>query len=171
MINDSVVDVIIYWRKLEKSGKKDASFLGKYYPVSYFNDVFDRDFGRSIVLDIYEHSAIANVSYAHAQFLMVNDNIPKDVRFKVYEGARCVAEVEALSLILTVKLDTIGEIISGDNAGWFIKVINTTKNADSYSILLSDNQSFDEVFNDYVATTKLLKRYFEKSQWRIKWFI
>ena len=69
--------------------------FGLFYPVSEFEDgVFQENFPRSIVLDIYEHLPNKNMSYARARFLIrKNDKIPLGTKFKIFDGARCIADV------------------------------------------------------------------------------
>lgn len=92
---DNTVNVQIYWRSREEGGRKTIPPIGLFYPVSEFEDgVFQENFPRSIVLDIYEHLPNKNMSYARARFLIrKNDKIPPDTKFKIFDGARCIADV------------------------------------------------------------------------------
>lgn len=92
---DNTVNVQIYWRSREEDGRKTIPPIGLFYPVSEFEDgVFQENFPRSIVLDIYEHLPSKNMSYARARFLIrKNDKIPPGTKFKIFDGARCIADV------------------------------------------------------------------------------
>ena len=92
---DNTVNVQIYWRSREEDGRKTIPPIGLFYPVSEFEDgVFQENFPRSIVLDIYEHLPNKNMSYARARFLIIkNDKIPPGTKFKIFDGARCIADV------------------------------------------------------------------------------
>lgn len=92
---DNTVNVQIYWRSREEDGRKTIPPIGLFYPVSEFEDgVFQENFPRSIVLDIYEHLPNKSMSYARARFLIgKNDKIPPGTKFKIFDGARCIADV------------------------------------------------------------------------------
>ena len=92
---DNTVNVQIYWRSREEGGRKTIPPIGLFYPVSEFEDgVFQENFPRSIVLDIYEHLPNKNMSYARARFLIrKNDKIPPGTKFIIFDGARCIADV------------------------------------------------------------------------------
>ena len=92
---DNTVNVQIYWRSREEGGRKTIPPIGLFYPVSEFEDgVFQENFPRSIVLDIYEHLPNKNMSYARARFLIrKNDKILPGTKFKIFDGARCIADV------------------------------------------------------------------------------
>lgn len=100
MINaDNTVNVQISWKSQEEGGNKAIPPIGLFYPVSRFEDgVFQENFPRSIVLDIYEHIPNENTSYARAWFLIrKNEKIPQGTKFKIFDGARCIADVISIS--------------------------------------------------------------------------
>ena len=61
MINaDNTVNVQIFWKSREDGGCKIIPPTDLFYPVSKFEDgIFQENFPRSIVLDIYEHIALS----------------------------------------------------------------------------------------------------------------
>lgn len=100
MINaDNTVNVQIFWKSQEDGACKIIPPISLFYPVSKFEDgIFQENFPRSIVLDIYEHIANKNISYAKAWFLIrKNEKIPQGTKFKIFDGARCIADVVSIS--------------------------------------------------------------------------
>jgi len=96
MINaENTANVQIFWKLREDGGCQTIPPIGLFYPVSKFEDgVFQENFPRSIVLDIYEHIPNKNISYANAWFLIrKNEKIPLDTKFKIFDGPRCIADV------------------------------------------------------------------------------
>ena len=96
MINaENTANVQIFWKLREDGGCQTIPPIGLFYPVSKFeNGVFQENFPRSIVLDIYEHIPNKNISYANAWFLIrKNEKIPLDTKFKIFDGPKCIADV------------------------------------------------------------------------------
>ncbi len=76
--------------------------------------------------------------------------------------------------MLSIKLNTVGKIINGENLGLFIKVLDDSENTGGYIVLLSTNDVFDGkeqwVYDDWVENSKSLKNYFTLKKWTIEWW-
>ena len=77
-----------------------------------------------------------------------------------------------------IRLNWIGKIVSGDDAGWFVKVVDAGKKpGGSYLILTADIDIFDpkttpegsQGFDDWVENWESLEGYFAESKWVIEW--
>lgn len=92
---DNTVNVQIYWRSREEGGRKTIPPIGLFYPVSEFEDgVFQENFPRSIVLDIYEHLPNKNMSYARARFL-----IRKMTKYRRVRNLKFLMERDVLRML------------------------------------------------------------------------
>lgn len=96
---DNIANVQIYWKSREELGREIMPPIGLFYPISKFEDgVFEDNFPRSIVLDIYENLPNKNLSYARAWFLIRKDEkIPMNTKFKIFDGAKYIADVISTS--------------------------------------------------------------------------
>lgn len=96
---DNTVNVQIYWRSREEGGRKTIPPIGLFYPVSEFEDgVFQENFPRSIVLDIYEHLPSKNMSYARARFL-----IRKMTKYRQVQNLKFLMERNALRMLYRLR--------------------------------------------------------------------
>lgn len=69
-----------------------------------------------------------------------------------------------------IKINTIGKVAEGEDVGAFVKIIDDSKETGGYIILISDNQSFDSAYDDWVENMPSLEHYFKESRWVIEWY-
>jgi hypothetical protein len=70
-----------------------------------------------------------------------------------------------------IKINMIGQIIKGDDLGRYIKIVDDIKNTGGYLILTSNEINFNDGYDDWVFDKKCLVKYFEESNWDIKWIL
>jgi len=70
---------------------------------------------------------------------------------------------------MEIKIDTIGEIMAGDEAGSFVKVVNDTDKTGGFLILTSSTPDMKNGFDNWVENENSLKRYFVESSWVVRW--
>ncbi|WP_210408473.1 hypothetical protein [Hahella sp. KA22] len=66
-------------------------------------------------------------------------------------------------------ISTVGKILAGDDAGFFVKVLDDTENTGGYLIITSAKESFEDGHDGWVENMASLKKYFEESQWVVEW--
>ncbi len=70
---------------------------------------------------------------------------------------------------MEIKIDTIGKITSGDECGWYVKVLDDSENTGGFIVLTSERIDFSNAFDSWVESLDALQSYFEESQWTVKW--
>ena len=69
----------------------------------------------------------------------------------------------------SIKFNTVGKILSGDDAGLFVKVLDDTEISGGYFVLLSENCSFEKTYDDWLENLVSLQAYVKESNWVIWW--
>ncbi len=70
---------------------------------------------------------------------------------------------------MDIKLDTVGYIKSGTNAGKYMKIMHYEEGSEDYTILTSDNIDMINCFDDWVIDFDTLMYWFEAHQWIVDW--
>ncbi len=68
-----------------------------------------------------------------------------------------------------IRLDTIGEILEGDDKGKFIKILDDSQSTGGYLIVTSQGPKFETGYDDWVEDWDSLEGYFQESNWIIRW--
>jgi len=72
-----------------------------------------------------------------------------------------------------IKFNTRGRIVSGENSGWFIYVVDDVKNSGGYFIFIAqdpDDPENELGYDDWAADFEELERYFIYNYKVIEWF-
>jgi hypothetical protein len=70
---------------------------------------------------------------------------------------------------MSVPIARVGKILAGDEAGWFVKVLDDSGNTGGFTILTSSVSTFETGFDGWVADHDDLVRYFIEAGWKIEW--
>ena len=68
-----------------------------------------------------------------------------------------------------LKIDTLGRIISGDDAGMFVKILKS-EDTGGFLILISGDPSMKSAFDSWVKDFESLEQYANECNWIIEWF-
>ena len=75
--------------------------------------------------------------------------------------------------MIDLKLNKIGKIIKGDNAGWYVKVEQDSNCTGSYYIYefknKNGNNKWGEAYDNWVESLNDVRGYFYESEWDILW--
>jgi hypothetical protein len=68
-----------------------------------------------------------------------------------------------------VPIGRVGKIISGDDAGWFVKVLDDSAATGGFLILTSRDDHCVSGFDNWVADENALEQYLHEARWLIEW--
>jgi hypothetical protein len=66
-------------------------------------------------------------------------------------------------------LGVVGKIVSGHDAGLYVKVIFDLGDTDGYYVLTSNKYDFSVGFDDWIESKESLIKYFAESGWVVDW--
>lgn len=67
------------------------------------------------------------------------------------------------------KMNSVGKIVYGYKAGYFLKVIDDSENTGGYLILTAETESFEHGHDGWVENMTDLQGYFEEAGWIVEW--
>jgi hypothetical protein len=70
-----------------------------------------------------------------------------------------------------IQLGKIGLIIAGDDAGWYVKIIDDTASTGGFYISTSEYADMKTGFDSWVCTMENLESFFVESNWEIDWSV
>ncbi|MFG2264767.1 hypothetical protein [Streptomyces sp. NPDC048720] len=69
-----------------------------------------------------------------------------------------------------IRIGRVGEIISGDESGKFVKIDELPDSPPSYLILLAYDRAFSSGCGDYwVEDQESLEQFFDEGRWVVNW--
>ena len=68
-----------------------------------------------------------------------------------------------------ILIGTVGKILSGDSAGWYVKVLDDSHDSSGFLILTSIESDFSTGFDNWVENKEKLECFFAESGWQIEW--
>lgn len=71
---------------------------------------------------------------------------------------------------MQIPIGRTGKILAGDDAGWYVQVVDDTADTGGFLILTSMKPDMSGAFDNWVEDLDSLDRYFEESKWQIEWF-
>jgi hypothetical protein len=70
---------------------------------------------------------------------------------------------------MTIPIDRVGRILSGDESGWYVKVMDDDRSTGGLLILTSRTPDFHEGFDNWVEDRVALEGYFREANWLVEW--
>jgi hypothetical protein len=72
---------------------------------------------------------------------------------------------------MDIRIGAVGRIVSGDYAGWYVKVQDDSENTGGFLILISGDRTFQsgKGFDGWVEGRAMLEGYFRESSWQVEW--
>lgn len=71
---------------------------------------------------------------------------------------------------MEIKVGQVGKILSGDEVGRYVKVIDDGPNTGGFLIVAAADPNLREGFDSWVENEELLRRFFEEAGWKVEWF-
>jgi hypothetical protein len=70
----------------------------------------------------------------------------------------------------SIRIDEVGQITSGDQAGRFVLVKDDQEGSGGYLIFTASDREFTkEVFDNWVTDIAMVERFFIEAHWRVTW--
>ena len=69
----------------------------------------------------------------------------------------------------SIEIGKVGKILSGEDAGHYVKIERDPGSISAYLILTSDTPDFQTGFDDWVSNSSDLAKYLEEPGWQIEW--
>jgi len=70
---------------------------------------------------------------------------------------------------MDIKIGVVGQIMEGDDAGSYVKVVDDSVNTGGYLVLTSTASDMSDGFDNWVDDRTSLSRYFEESRSVVNW--
>jgi len=69
-----------------------------------------------------------------------------------------------------IQIGRIGQIITGDELGRYVKIVDDSESTGGFLILTADDLEFHAGHDNWVEDTDALRRYFQEAGWLVEWF-
>lgn len=70
---------------------------------------------------------------------------------------------------MQVKYNIFGKIMEGENSGWYVKIVDDSKESGGFYIYEFKDINGDDGFDTWLETENDVKGYIYESEWKIKW--
>jgi hypothetical protein len=70
---------------------------------------------------------------------------------------------------MDIQLDRVGLIVSGDECGSYVKIVDDSANTGGYLIFTSSQPDMKTGFDDWVQSYDALLQYVAEAKWKIAW--
>lgn len=68
-----------------------------------------------------------------------------------------------------IKIDTIGKIVTGEDAGCWLRIEDDARNTGGYLIHISRDPDFIDSHDCWVKDKSDLDRFFKECAWKVEW--
>lgn len=68
-----------------------------------------------------------------------------------------------------ILIDKVGKIITGDDAGMYLKVLDDTNSTGGFLIIISKERNMKSGFDSWVEDRESIKKFFQESNWTVEW--
>jgi hypothetical protein len=72
---------------------------------------------------------------------------------------------------MDIKLEAVGKIVAGDEAGHYVRVVDDRRNSGGFLILTAATPDMQDGYDSWVEDEATLQRFFEESGWVIDWSV
>lgn len=70
---------------------------------------------------------------------------------------------------MEIKVGNVGKILSGEDLGRYVKVIDDSANTGGFLIVTATGPDMREGFDSWVENGEMLRRFFEEATWDVEW--